>query len=143
MNTNATISRPVTGSPANAQPKIIATTGLMYVYVETSVGAAFRKSHIYALYATIEPNTIKNNNAKSADVVTRAASTFAHSPMTVPTPVSITLPSSIWIAVVINGDFGNASDRANIDPSDQPIIARIENTTPQASVVAASEADCR
>src|SRR5204862_7613692 len=50
---------PVTGSPSTAAPSAIATTGLTYAWVETTVVETLRSSHPYAEYASSEPNTIR------------------------------------------------------------------------------------
>src|SRR5438874_9634663 len=46
---------PVTGSPSTAAPSAIATTGLTYAWVETTVVETLRSSHPYAEYAGSEP----------------------------------------------------------------------------------------
>src|SRR5690242_4737173 len=78
----ATSVRQEIGSPAIAQPRITATTGLTYAYVAAFAGVVERSRYTYAVKPTNEPNVTRYENPSADGSVTRWISNRASSPVT-------------------------------------------------------------
>src|SRR5438093_13767625 len=97
-NAPATIAG-VIGSPRKSAPRITATTGFTNAYVATSDTGACCSSQVYAVKATMEPNTTRYASATSDRTEKLAGSRCAASPRTTPTTPSADPPARTWPAV--------------------------------------------
>src|SRR5215467_8931365 len=108
--------RDVIDSPAIAQPRKTATSGLTYAYVDAFAGLTVRSRKMYAVNPTREPNETRYSHPTHDWPVTRASCSCDGSPRATPMAMRPTLPPSIWSPVESAAESGRAPNRLNTEP---------------------------